>query len=409
MALLGREFIAVPDDRKGQIVFKWPDVTIRRYTRAIVNADEMAMFVNTGQVVQTLGPGRHQIDANELPGLGAIIDVVSGGNAYRAELYFVGTREYTGFKFGGRVDDVQDPRTGLVVTLRVFGDYALRVADPIRLVTNLTSTVDVTDNERIAGWVSDQLLKVLRTHVTTQIIRNGWPILGLMAYSAEIEQATIEAGNGQLAAYGVQLTRMGNFDVNLSPEDEQQLKQLAKDTSYSQLAGGFQNYAQGEMALGAGQGMAQGGAGTEGAFLGAGFGLASAFGAQQAAAQQEAQRLAAQQAAAQQGMPPCGPGGQQQAVPPYGQGAPPPGVPPYGQGAPQGASPSGAPPAGQAASQAVSGPVCASCQASNPAGARFCMDCGQPLAPAVAHCTECGAELPAGAHFCAGCGTRVAG
>jgi membrane protease subunit (stomatin/prohibitin family) len=203
----------------------------------------MAMFVNTGQVVQTLGPGRYQIDANELPGLGAIIDHVSGGNAYRAELYFVGTREYTGLKFGGRVDNVQDPRTGLVVTLRLFGDYALRVADPLRLVTNLTSTVDVTDNERIAGWVSDQLLKVLRTHVTTQIIRNGWPILGLMAYSAEIEQTTIEAGNGQLAAYGVQLTRMGNFDINLSPEDEQQLKQLAKDTSYSMLAGGFQKYA----------------------------------------------------------------------------------------------------------------------------------------------------------------------
>src|SRR5690348_18363853 len=90
MALLGREFIAVPDDRKGQIVFKWPDITIRRFTRAIVNADEMALFVNTGQVVQTMGPGRHQIDANELPGLGAVIDSITGGNAYRAELYFVG-------------------------------------------------------------------------------------------------------------------------------------------------------------------------------------------------------------------------------------------------------------------------------------------------------------------------------
>ncbi len=377
MALLGREFIAVPDDRKGQIVFKWPDVTIRRYTRAIVNADEMAMFVNTGQVVQTLGPGRHQIDASELPGLGAIIDHVSGGNAYRAELYFVGTREYTAFKFGGRVDDVQDPRTGLVVTLRVFGDYALRVADPVRLVTNLTSTVDVTDNERIAGWVSDQLLKVLRTHVTTQIIRNGWPILGLMAYSAEIEQATIEAGNGQLAAYGVQLTRMGNFDINLSPEDEQQLKQLAKDTSYSQLAGGFQNYAQGEMALGAGQGMAQGGAGVDGAFLGAGFGLASAFGAQQAAAQQAQAAQAAQQPAPAQQQAPV-----QQPAPAEQQPAP---------------------------AQPASGTVCASCQASNPAGAKFCMGCGQPLAPAVVHCTECGTELPAGAHFCSGCGTRVGG
>jgi membrane protease subunit (stomatin/prohibitin family) len=391
MALLGREFIAVPDDRKGQIVFKWPDITIRRFTRAIVNADEMAMFVNTGQVVQTLGPGRHQIDANELPGLGSIVDAVSGGNAYRAELYFVGTREFTGFKFGGRVDDVQDPRTGLVVTLRVFGDYAMHVADPVRLVTNLTSTVDVTDNDRIAGWVADQLLKVLRTHVTTQILRNGWPILGLMAYSAEIEQATIEAANGQLAAYGVALTRMGNFDVNLSPEDEKQLKQLAKDTSYSQLAGGFQNYAQGEMALGAGQGMAQGGSGVDGAFLGAGFGMASGMGMQQA--NQLAQQQAAQQAAAQQGMPQGGQGGQQPVQPQ---------VPPGGQGA-AGGQPQGPPPT------TVSGPVCAGCQASNPAGARFCMGCGQPLAPAVAHCTECGAELPAGAHFCAGCGTRVGG
>jgi membrane protease subunit (stomatin/prohibitin family) len=375
MALLGREFIAVPDDRKGQIVFKWPDITIRRFTRAIVNADEMALFVNTGQVVQTMGPGRHQIDANELPGLGAVIDSITGGNAYRAELYFVGTREYTGFKFGGRVDDVQDPRTGLVVTLRVFGDYALRVADPVRLVTNMTATVDVTDNERIAGWVSDQLLKVLRTHVTTQIIRNGWPILGLMAYSAEIEQATIDAANGQLVAYGVQLTRMGNFDVNLSPEDEQQLKQLAKDTSYSQLAGGFQNYAAGEMALGAGQGMAKGGGAADGAFLGAGFGLASAMGAQQVANQQ-AQAQAAQHAAAQHGMPPYG-------------------------GMPQGGPPQ-AP-----AQQASSGPVCASCQAQNPAGAKFCMGCGQALAPAVQHCTECGTELPPSAHFCSGCGTRV--
>jgi surface antigen len=53
------------------------------------------------------------------------------------------------------------------------------------------------------------------------------------------------------------------------------------------------------MALGAGQGMAQGGAGTEGAFLGAGFGLASAFGAQQAAAAQQAQAAQAAQARAQ--------------------------------------------------------------------------------------------------------------
>ncbi|HLH83345.1 MAG TPA: SPFH domain-containing protein [Trebonia sp.] len=361
MALFSREFIAVPDDRKGQIVFKWPDVTIRRFTHAIVNADEVAMFVNTGQVVQTMGPGRHEINADELPGLGALIDFATGGNAYRAELYFVGTREYTGFRFGGRIDDVQDPRSGLIVTLRVFGDYALRVIDPARLITNLTATVDVTDNERIAGWVSDQLLKVLRTNVTTQIVANGWPILGLSVHSPEIEQAAITSANGQLEAYGIALTRMGNFDINLPPEDAAQLKQLAKDTSYSQLAGGFQQYAAGEMALGAGQGMAQGGGATEGAFLAAGLGIGGAFGAMQ-------QR------------PP----------------APPPAPPAPGAAASGAAAP-------------AAGPVCASCSTGNPAGAKFCMGCGQPLAPAVRHCTQCGTELPAVARFCANCGTPAGG
>jgi membrane protease subunit (stomatin/prohibitin family) len=374
MALFSREFIAVPDNRKGQIVFKWPDVTIRRFTHAIVNADEVALFVNTGQVVQTMGPGRHPIDADELPGLGALIDFGTGGNAYRAELYFVGTREYTGFKFGGRVDDVQDPRTGLVVTLRVFGEYALRVIDPARLITNLTATVDVTDNERIAGWVSEQLLKVLRTNVTTQVVANGWPILGLSVHSPEIEQAAITSSNGQLEAYGLALTRMGNFDINLAPEDATQLKQLAKDTSYSQLAGGFQQYAAGEMALGAGQGMSQGGSGTDGAFLAAGFALPGMM----AAAQQQQQHPAPQAPQAPQAPP------QQQ--------APPPAAPPTQQAAPP---------------TVVAGPACASCSTPNPAGAKFCMGCGQPLAPAVVHCTGCGNELPGGAKFCSNCGTAA--
>ncbi len=273
MAILGREFIAVPDDKKGQIVFKWPDINIRKMTRAIVDADELAIFINTGQVVGTLGPGRHQIDANELPFLGGIIDWATGGNAYRAELYFVGTREYTGNTFGGRIDDVQDPQTGMIVTLRVFGDYSLQVSDPGALITRLVGTVDVTNNAAITAWVSDQMLKVMRTHVTTQIVRNGWPILGLSAYTTDIEQTVIQRGNEQLSTYGLAIIRMGNFDVNLSDEDEGQLKELAKDTAYSRLAGSFQQYASGEMMKGAGEGMAKGGGATGGAFLAAGLGL----------------------------------------------------------------------------------------------------------------------------------------
>ena len=398
MAILGREFIAVPDDRKGQIVFKWPDFNIRKYTRAIVDADQLALFINKGQVVGTMGPGRHQIDADELPFLGAIIDWATGDNAYRAELFFVGTREYTGNTFGGRIDDVQDPQTGMIITLRVYGDYSLQVTDPGTLITHLTGTVDVTNNGAITSWVSDQLLKVMRTHVTTQIVRNGWPILGLSAYTPDIEQTVIDKGNEQLAAYGLAIVRMGNFDVNLSDDDEATLKGLAKDTAYSRLAGSYQQYASGAMMKGAGEGMAKGGGATGGAFLAAGLGL----------------------------------GGQ--ASGPMPTGPPPPPAPGfagggggYVAGGPGGGSAAGvgadtvecrschAANAGSAkfcascgTSMSPSTVACANCEAQNPVGARFCATCGQPLGPQPVLCPSCGTDVAPGAKFCPSCGTAIA-
>jgi membrane protease subunit (stomatin/prohibitin family) len=360
-----RENIAVPDNRKGQIVFKWPDLSIRRYSNAIVAPDEVAVFMYQGEVKGTLPPGRHSLDATEIPFLGFFADHLTGGNLYRVEIYFVGSREYPDLKFGGRVDNVQDPVTGLVVSLGVYGEYSLKVTDAPTLLTNLTGTVDVTDNEAITDWVAQQLLKVLRTDVTQHVVSKGWPILGLAAYVPEVEADVIAASAQQLATYGLAVARMGNFTISLSDQDETQLKTLARDTAYSRLAGSFQQYAAGELQLGAGQGMAKGGQGVGGAFIGAGLGL----------------------------------GGQATQMPAVGPR--PPAAPGFAGGG-DGYQPS---PTANGAAAAV---TCASCGTANAAGAKFCTNCGTALANAEPHvCTGCGTALAPGAKFCASCGRPV--
>lgn len=368
MALFRRENIAVPDDKKGQMVYKWPDLNIRRYSRAIVAPDEVAVFLYQGKVIGTLPPGRHMVDATELPFLGMFKDMLTAGNAYRTELYFISTHEFPDLRFGGRIDDVQDPQTGLVVALRVFGEYSALVVDGPALITRLTGTVNVTDNSSITDWIAEQLLKVMRTDVTANIVRNGWPVLGLAAYVPQIEQVTIEGANAQLAAYGLTVARMGNFTVSLSDEDEATLKGLAKDTAYSRLAGGFQQYAAGELQLGAGQGMAKGGGGTGGAFMAAGMGLGQST-------------LQAQQS------------------------PPPPPAPGFAGGGP-GFTPQQ--PGGAGGGAAPAGVACPSCGAEAAPGARFCAQCGTALPVAVA-CPSCHAENPAGSRFCAQCGTALGG
>ena len=49
---------------------------------------------------------------------------------------------------------------------------------------------------------------------------------------------------------------------------------------------------------------------------------------------------------------------------------------------------------------------CAQCQHDNPAGAKFCLECGTRF---TLSCTNCGTELPAGAKFCLECGQAVGG
>jgi membrane protease subunit (stomatin/prohibitin family) len=369
-----REFIAAPDNAKGQIVYKWPDTNIRKFARAIVEPDAQGLFISQGQVMGILPPGQHLLDAKELPFLGLFVDWATNSNAFKAELYFVGAREFPNLRFGGRLDEVQDPQTGLIVTLRSFGEYALRVLDPSKLILNLVGTVDVTNNAAVTDWVTQQLLKAARTTVTTQLMSGAWQILGLSMHSPEIEAGAKQAANAELADYGIAITRLGNFDINLDDEDNARLKKLAGDTAYSRLAGGFMQAAQAEMMQGAGQGLAQGGGNVAPIFLGAGLGMGQMMGAPQQAAPYP---------------PPPAPG-----FAGGGQGYAPP---------PQPAAPMPAQAPAQEAPEATV--ACGNCQAQVRAGAKFCDSCGNPMAK---HCTNCNAMLSPGAKFCADCGTATA-
>ncbi len=360
-----REFIAAPDSSKGQIVFKWPDHNIRKFSRAIVEPDAVAVFISQGRVMGILGPGQHTLDAAELPFLGMFADWATNSNAFKAEIYFVGAREFPNIRFGGRLDEVQDPQTGLIVTLRAFGEYALHVIDPARLILNLVGTVDVTNNDAVTSWVTQQLLKCTRSGVTSQLMSGAWQILGLSMHSAEIEHGTLEESNTELAGYGIAITRLGNLDINLDDDDNARLKKLADDTAYSRLAGGFLQAAEAEMMQGAGQGMAQGGAAVSPVFLGAGLGL-----------------------------------GQNMGVPQQAPGYPPPPAPGFAGGGPGYAPPAPpappVPPAPQQAPPPQADTVqCGNCQNQVREGAKFCDSCGSPMSRQCSNCNAAMGGTPA--------------
>jgi membrane protease subunit (stomatin/prohibitin family) len=369
---ISRQFVAVPDSAKGQLLFKWPDHELRRWTRVVVDVDEQALFVSQGRVVGSLPPGRHQLDATELPFLGDLADKLSGGNMYDSELFFVTTRELTDLPFGGPVDSVRDPESTFVVGLRAFGDYAMHVVDASSLILNLVGTVDLTDPASVTHWSAEQVLKALRTTVVGQIASAGWGVLGLAAHSQEIEAAALPAANATLARYGLAVTQLGNVTVTINDEDQESLRTFAKDKAYTSMTGSFAGYAQGEALLGAGTGMSHsGGAGEQSlaiAGLAVGGGIAGSLVAPRPAPAADPTPAAA----------PTAP-----------------------------AAPAVAAPAAAASAPAPAVTLC-QCGQPLPPGAAFCPACGTAVPVVVEHfCVGCGHALEPGAKFCAGCGRAV--
>ena len=342
-----REFIAMPDTAKGTLLYKWPDQNIRKFTQLTVEQDYIAVFFRDGKVQGTVSPGRATLDSSEIPFLGKLVDAASGGNLFKTELYFVATREFPNLPFGGSVDNVVDPETGIAVGLRVFGEYSLKVVEPQSLILNLVGTQGMSTNDEVTDWMREQLLKVLRTDVVSHIVSSGWAILGIAAHTEEIEGETLEKVQGFINTYGLQIVRLGNFTISIKDEDEETLKTFRKDVQYTKLAGGFQQYGQGEAMLGVGKGAAEGGGALSPALLGIGLGM----GGQATTANQQVAAGGAVQVR------------------------------------------------------------CGNCNTLNPESAKFCTSCGQALAapaPAPAgatmHCPECGTENASNAKFCTNCG-----
>lgn len=355
---VGEMAIARPDDAKSQVVWKHPDKTIPMKAQLTVDSDERAVFFRDGRIINTLGPGRHTLDTDNLPFLSELLDKLTGGDVFLAEVYFVNVREHTGIKFGGRVGHVEDPKSGVPVEAMVHGEFSFRVTDPESLILGLVG-MGRAQSYTVRSWMKEQVLKVIRDRIAELFVKNKWPLLDVTsgAYTEEIETTVVEGMEQHVHPYGLHIVRMGNFVIDIDDEDAAQLKRLYTDAAYLRTVGGvdrYKEFAAGKAMMGAGEGMAHGGGsgGGEGGLMGGaslGIGL-----------------------------------GMAQMLVRDANG-------------------------GQALVPAAAGVVCPHCMSHVPPG-KFCNQCGGSLEDAEPKekpefCSECGSPTSADARFCGQCGT----
>jgi membrane protease subunit (stomatin/prohibitin family) len=243
-----RLFIEMPDGVKGAIVWKWPDQQIMRHSQLNIDLDYQAVFTNLGRVIGVMGPGRHALDDGASLALGWLVNRLTGDAFYDAEVYFLTSRDLTGVTFGGPLDNLTDGPSGLVVSVRVFGELAFHVSDPVHLLAKLAGTGAGLDvDAQITGWIREQAMAGIRAVLPGLVAQHG--VLAMGDLQDATASAALAKANLTLAAYGVQITTFAELNVNVSDADAHALKQLAATKVYTGVAGSFDSAVRGQAAL----------------------------------------------------------------------------------------------------------------------------------------------------------------
>ena len=431
------DVLAVKGQKKvsGRSSNKHGDDNIITNGSVIAIADGQCMLiVEQGKVVDVCAePGEYTYDMSTEPSIfsGDLGDSVKsvfenigkrftfGGEAPKDQrIYYFNTKELTGNKYGTPSPvpfRVVDQRAGidLDIGIRCFGEYSIRLKNPLLFYTNVCGNVSEDyKTENIAGQMKTELLTALQP-AFAKISEMGIRYSALPGHTLELADAL----NEQLSSKwrdlrGMEIVSFGVSSVKANEEDEQMIKELQRNAAFMDptRAAAHLVGSQGDAMKAA---AANTGAGPAMAFMGMGMaGQAGGMNAQNLFQMGQQQQMQQQQMQMQQ-----------QAAQPAPAPAP----------AVQGWTCS----CGQSG---ITGNFCPNCGSKKPepkpagdswkcacgatATGKFCPECGKPKPAAAADgwtcscgavnkgkfCSECGAKKPAGVpqYKCDKCGWEPA-
>ena len=123
-------------------IWKYPHEDFNNMTQLIVHESQEAIFFANGQAADTFGPGRYKLDAENIPILTKLINIVTGVSVFHCEVYFINKTVQMAVKWGtdSKVRFVE-PTLGVPVELGASGEMNLAVSDGRKMLISLVGTM----------------------------------------------------------------------------------------------------------------------------------------------------------------------------------------------------------------------------------------------------------------------------
>ena len=224
-----------------EFVWKFPSENLRLGTQLVVKPAQTAFFVYRGKICDEVAPGAITLSTGNLPLLTTLISLPFGGDSpFQAEVWFVNRISKLDNKWGTlRPIQLEDPKYGLVVPVRAFGQFGFRIAQPRKFLEAITGTAKVFTAEQIVEYFKGVVLQAVNVNLGKAFIAEKISVLEASVHLDALAQHCSEAIQKELARFGLELVNFYFHSVNIPDEDAsyQRLKVIKEKAAELKVLG----------------------------------------------------------------------------------------------------------------------------------------------------------------------------
>ena len=374
MALIDRIKYDGYQDGSPWLIHKYNGEEFVLGSQLVVNQGQEALFFKGGKALDLFGAGTHTLHSGNLPLLNKLVNLPFGGKTpFTAEVYYINKTSRLDMNWGTQNPfQLEDPKYGLILSIRSHGKYGLRILDSRMFVSELIGAVPsgtTVDYTFVARYFSGLLTSSIKSVVSGFMIRRKISFLEVTAYLRELSKECEAEIAKEFDRFGVEIVNF--FIETISPPKEEYEKlrnykeELALGNDFYRQRRSF------DIMESMAENSSSGGMANAGIGLGMGLGVAPVVGNMFGNVGSSMNTTDKNETVC----PHC-----------------------------NAKNPSGQKFCGECGQSIVVGVVCPSCGKVNGTNQKFCGECGAKLSK---KCASCGTENDMSQKFCGNCGNKL--
>jgi len=215
---------------KPWLVYKHPSEKIVIGSKLVVGESQKAIFVNLGEITDVFGPGTYDMTTRNLPILNKLVNIPWGGRTpFPAEIYFVNMTSKYDLKWGTLTPfQTTDPKFDIIIRVRAYGQFGLKVNDPSALLRNIIGTLrkkQFVDYQKFVSYLRSIIVSTVKGIIASNILK-GCSVLDITSALPTISELCRKYSEMQFKEFGLDLTNLIVESINIPDEDLEGVKNI---------------------------------------------------------------------------------------------------------------------------------------------------------------------------------------